>query len=301
MMPLWMTAMRPDWSVCGMRVGRGRRAVGGPAGVSDARACPVGILSSSACSSTLELARGLHDLEAIAVHHRDARRVVAAVLEPAQPFEQQPGRLPGSDVPHDAAHQAMNLTARVRERRPTALPHRLVVGASAMSRTIGSVPEGRTWSQRSRQESRSPSRSSASASGKRARSLSYSGRSSETARSLRLHDGVSGGRRHQLRHRYPRRGKEMQDQGHPQGRIASDVQRGQHDAAVAFAADHRALISNGTGHVGFAHRRADQARARGAGRVLHDQAGRQVHDDRGGLSPQLLRRSNTARTANASV
>ena len=78
----------------------------------------------------------------------------------------------------------------------------------------------------------------------------------------------------------PSRGKEMQDQGHPQRRIAPDVQRGQHDAAIAFAADHRALVPNGTSHVGLAHRRADQAGARGPGRILHDQAGREIHDHR---------------------
>ena len=44
------------------------------------------------------------------------------------------------------------------------------VGASAINRTIGSVPEGLTWSHRSDQASRSPSRSSTVASEKRCRS-----------------------------------------------------------------------------------------------------------------------------------
>src|SRR2546427_1663342 len=38
-------------------------------------------------------------------HDRDARRVVAAVLEPLQPLEQQRGRVAGPGVAYDAAHE----------------------------------------------------------------------------------------------------------------------------------------------------------------------------------------------------
>ena len=54
MMPLWMTAMRPDWSVCGCAFG----VVGAPCvaqRVWPMPSVPVGIPSSSACSSTLSL------------------------------------------------------------------------------------------------------------------------------------------------------------------------------------------------------------------------------------------------------
>ena len=54
MMPLWMTAIRPAWSVCGWAFG----VVGAPCVAQ--RVCPMpsvprGIFSSSACSSMLSL------------------------------------------------------------------------------------------------------------------------------------------------------------------------------------------------------------------------------------------------------
>ena len=174
---------------------------------------------------------------------------------------QQPGGLPGSDVADDATHRAVSLSARVLAPRATSASASAAVGASAISRTIGSVPDGRTCSQRSRQESRSPSRSSASASGNAARSRSYSGRSSGPRGPFAFTMVYRGDAATSCGHRNPSRGKEMQDQGHPQGRIAPDVQRRQHDAAVAFAADHGALVSHGPGHVRLTHRRPDEPRA----------------------------------------
>ena len=52
----------------------------------------------------VELALRAHDLESAVLLHRDARRVVAAVLEPAQPIHQERERLPRTDVADDAAH-----------------------------------------------------------------------------------------------------------------------------------------------------------------------------------------------------
>src|SRR5207247_4338521 len=111
----------------------------------------------------------LVDLDAPVVDQRQARRVVAAVLEPPQPLEQQRGRLPGPRVAYDAAHR----------RRPSSTSCRAatLVGASAISRTIGSVLDGRTWSQRSRQASRSPSWVSTCTSANRCRSARYTGSS----------------------------------------------------------------------------------------------------------------------------
>ncbi len=92
----------------------------------------------------------------------------------------------------------------------------------------------------------------------------------------------------------------MQDQGHPQGRVPADVQRGKHDAAVAFAADHRALVPYGPGHVGLAHRSPDQPaprrRAASSTTRLVERFTTTV-----GFFASLLRPSNTARTAKASV
>ena len=173
----------------------------------------------------------------------------------------------------------MTLTARVLDPRPPALPLRMKSGPRRSSRTMGSVPDGRMCSQRSAHESRSPSRSSAVASAKRRRNRSYSGPSSGPRGPLGLHDGVAGGGVDQPSDRYPRRGKEMQDQGHPQGRVASDVERGEHDPAVPLPADHRPLVPYRTGDIGFADRSPHQRGPRGARRILNHQAGGKVHHD----------------------
>src|SRR2546426_3890569 len=51
-----------------------------------------------------DLARCLVDLDAPRVDERDARRIVAAVLESLEPLQQQGGRLPRSRVAYDTAH-----------------------------------------------------------------------------------------------------------------------------------------------------------------------------------------------------
>ena len=158
-----------------MRVGRGGRAVRGPAGMPDAE----GTARQIAVELLLErgqLAGGLVDLEAVAVDDRDAGGVVAAVLEAPEPVDEQVRRWAGTDVSDNAAHSAWILSGSTGSRAAaTSASASAAVGASAISRTIGSVPDGRTCSHRSRQASRSPSRSSAIASGKRRRSRSYSG------------------------------------------------------------------------------------------------------------------------------
>ena len=74
---------------------------------------------------------------------RDAGRVVAAVLQPLEPVQQDGERLPRPDVPHDPAHTA---TSPLRSARPCPAPPAprasASVGASAMIRTTGSVPDG---------------------------------------------------------------------------------------------------------------------------------------------------------------
>ena len=148
MMPLWITRDAAGLVGVGMRVGRGRRAVSGPAGVADAerarRHDSVELLLQHG-----ELAGRLHDLEAVAVHHRDARRVVAAVLEPAQPLEQQSRRLAGADVADDAAHRVTSLACQefaagrhqlLRLLRRSAL--RRSTGRSARCPTAGRAPSG---------------------------------------------------------------------------------------------------------------------------------------------------------------
>ena len=142
MMPLWMTAIRPDWSVCGCAFG----VVGAPwvaQRVWPMPTVPIGMPASSSCSSTESLPAAFLMSRPVAVHHRDAGRVVAPVLEPAQPLDEELGGLPGSDVAYDTAHRAMILTARVLGRRPPVPPLRLAwvprrsVGRSARCRTAG--------------------------------------------------------------------------------------------------------------------------------------------------------------------
>ena len=263
MMPLWMTAIRPDWSVCGCAFG----LVGAPCVAQ--RVCPMpsvpyGMLRLRAPARACEILPAAFAISSpLPFTTAMPGGVVAAVLQAPQPLEEQARRLAGSDVADDSAHRAMILTARVLGPRPPALPLRAGVGASAIRRTIGSVPDGRTCSQRSGHASRSPSRSSAAASAKRRRSRSYSGPRARGRAAPWPSRSCSGARPPtSSRDRYPSRGKEMQDQGHPQGRVAAEVQRREHHPAVPLAADHRPLVSHGAGDVGFADRRPDEPGAR---------------------------------------
>ena len=90
-------------------VGLGGRAVGGPAGVGDARG---GALAKRAAGHSAwalvvehgDFARGLGDDDPVVIEHGDARRVIAAVFEPAQPVDEHGGRVRLADVSDDAAH-----------------------------------------------------------------------------------------------------------------------------------------------------------------------------------------------------
>src|SRR5207247_9502049 len=104
-----------------------------------------------------------------ALDQREPRRVVPAVLEAPQSLEQERRRLPRPRVAYDAAHTRR--ASSTSSWAPPAPP--APDGASAISRMIGSVFDGRTWSQRSRHASRRPSCVSALASGNRCRSSAY--------------------------------------------------------------------------------------------------------------------------------
>jgi hypothetical protein len=88
-----------------MGVARRRGAVRGPAGVGDAGRA-VHRFALERLAQALDPSREPAHREAgvSPVHHRYARRVVTAVLEPAQSFEQDGGSLARADVADDAAH-----------------------------------------------------------------------------------------------------------------------------------------------------------------------------------------------------
>ena len=92
-----------------MRVGVDlvRLAVRGPAGVTDAQR-RLGV-APELVAQVLHPAGRLGHLETAAVHYREARRVVAAVLQPVQPLDKDRCRVPLANVANDAAHVAFSL------------------------------------------------------------------------------------------------------------------------------------------------------------------------------------------------
>ena len=70
----------------------------------------------------------------------------------------------------------------------------------------------------------------------------------------------------------------------PSGGIPADVQRRQHDPAIALPADQRTLIPHGTSDVSLTHRRPDEPGPIIPCGILHHQAGGQVHHNCG-LAP----------------
>src|SRR5207302_2945149 len=92
-----------------------RLAVGGPARVADPRHAARQLLEQLLLQIG-ELPLGADDGEPLFAQHRHARRVVAAVLELAQPVDQQGRALLVTDVPNDAAHslRASRSTAAAR-------------------------------------------------------------------------------------------------------------------------------------------------------------------------------------------
>jgi len=91
----------------GMGVDVVRAAVGGPAGVGDARV--------AGRRATVELLGEVAELAGLFLHEdvtgigqqRDARRVIAAVLQAAQPVQQDGRRVTRADVTDDAAHERL--------------------------------------------------------------------------------------------------------------------------------------------------------------------------------------------------
>ena len=113
MIPLWTTAIRPEASVCGWAL----RSFGAPwvaQRVWPMPVVPVIVRVGQFLVQVLDPAGLLGDLQrAVGADDRDAGRVVAAVLQPAQPLDDDVQRRPGTDVTDDAAH-----ARRVREVLP---------------------------------------------------------------------------------------------------------------------------------------------------------------------------------------
>ena len=162
MMPLCTTAMLLVAAHLRVRVARVRRAVRRPARVGDAEraARPAATRRSSRAREIFPAA--LRTSSPLPFMQRDAGRIVAAILQPLEPLDQQRRALPRSDVSDDSAHSyrahlvkrspvSATSSATSRERahraRRASVPS---VGASAITRTIGSVPDGRTCTHRSR-------------------------------------------------------------------------------------------------------------------------------------------------------
>ena len=151
---------RDGAAAVGVRVGvlRVRRPVGGPARVGEGRRARRQLRAQLLLEHG-DLPRRLEHLDAPVAHDGEPGRIVPAVLEPFQSLEHEGGRRPRAGVAYDPAHSL----------RPSSISPAATapVGASAISRMMGSVFDGRTCSQRSGHASRSPSRSSVVASGNR--------------------------------------------------------------------------------------------------------------------------------------
>ena len=101
----------------------GRPAVRRPAGVADAVVAVERVVARCTSSRLRQLAGAAPQLDRAVAHDRDARRVVAAVLEPPQPVDQDGHDLLGADVADDAAHG----------------PFRVLIHASSGRHSIGAV------------------------------------------------------------------------------------------------------------------------------------------------------------------
>ena len=102
------------WVELRVGVAVGWRAVGGPARVADARGRR-GQLPLDAVCQVVELARGAREVELLlVVEERDAGRVVAAVLQAPEAFEEERSGGPRAGIADDAAHVR---SPRVRPRR----------------------------------------------------------------------------------------------------------------------------------------------------------------------------------------
>jgi len=87
-----------------MGVAAGRLAVGGPAGVADADLPAHGIGFQHLYQPRQLAHLAPHADGAIGMHHRQTGRVVAAILQPFQAFENDGGRVPRPHVTDDSTH-----------------------------------------------------------------------------------------------------------------------------------------------------------------------------------------------------
>jgi len=86
----------------------GRSAVGGPARVPDSHQ-PVRALDGQQFLQCGELAPAAHQPRALAIGHRDAGRVITAILQSAQPVDENGSGFTLSDVTNDSAHSLSSL------------------------------------------------------------------------------------------------------------------------------------------------------------------------------------------------
>src|SRR6266581_9090783 len=114
-----------------MRVDGIRHAVRRPTGMRDGRRSD-GQSGTELALERRDLPGRAEDLEA-AVHDREPCRVIAAILKALQAFEHERRRRSLARVAYDAAHDC----------RPSSIKRcaSALVGASAIKRIIGSVPE----------------------------------------------------------------------------------------------------------------------------------------------------------------
>ena len=108
MMPLWTTTMRPVAVAMRVRVLLGRTPVRRPARVADAELA-LERMQLASTSSSRDSLPALRRISSIAVpHDRDARRVVAAILQPSQAFDEHRHERLRADVPDNAAHGSVS-------------------------------------------------------------------------------------------------------------------------------------------------------------------------------------------------
>ena len=145
MMPLWTTATLPSASRCGCAFVVVGGAVGGPAGVGDARGAgePLG----DAGLQLADPALGLDRLQAAGLPGPAVMAmpggVVAPVLQPLQPFQQQRSDVTLADVSDDPAHRSLPLHRRTISSGARRVPlSRRRCGAAGGARAPAAPPRG---------------------------------------------------------------------------------------------------------------------------------------------------------------
>ena len=175
MIPLWMTATEPSADRCGWALRSVGPAVGRPPGVADADRGRRERLVGEHLLQVGQLAGLLRRAQLAVGDDRDPRGVVAPVLEPAQPVQDDVPGVLRTDVTHDAAHftegtggmspsgpgperagcdrhphgalgprRQRDAAATTSARRAATSSACSWVGASTITRTSCSVPEGRS-------------------------------------------------------------------------------------------------------------------------------------------------------------